>query len=60
MLVGQRSAAEYEVLVGELGLDIASMDAQSIFHMPIAASIVIDNILYQGKRLSPRRGAVND
>lgn len=56
MLVGQRSAAEYEVLVGRLGLGIASMDAQSTSHMLIVAFIGIGNILYWGKRLSSRRG----
>ncbi|MEM2006648.1 MAG: hypothetical protein QW154_03345 [Sulfolobales archaeon] len=56
MLVGQRSAAEYEVLVGRLGLGIASMDAQSTSHMLIVAFIVIGNAMYWSKRFSAKRG----
>jgi hypothetical protein len=56
MLVGQRAAAEYEVLVGRLGLGMASMDAQSTSHMLILAFIVIGNVVYWSKRLSSRRG----
>lgn len=56
MLVGQRSAAEYEVLVGRLGLGMAAMDAQSTSHMLIVAFIVIGNIVYWSRRLSSKRG----
>ncbi len=56
MLVGQRSAAEYEVLVGRLGLGIASMDAQSTSHMLIVAFIAIGNAIYWSKRVSSQRG----
>lgn len=56
MLVGQRSAAEYEVLIGRLGLGIASMDAQSTSHMLIVAFIAIGNVIYWGKRVSSKRG----
>ncbi len=56
MLVGQRAGAEYEVLVGRLGLGIASMDAQSTSHMLILAFIVIGNVVYWAKKLSSRRG----
>ncbi|MEM1961573.1 MAG: hypothetical protein QXY48_03810 [Sulfolobales archaeon] len=56
MLVGQRSAAEYEVLVGRLGLGIASMDAQSTSHMLIVAFIIIGNAIYWGKRVSSKKG----
>ncbi len=56
MLVGQRSAAEYEVLVGRLGLGIASMDAQSTSHMLIVAFIVIGNAIYWRRRISSKRG----
>lgn len=56
MLVGQRSAAEYEVLVGRLGLGIASMDAQSTSHVLIVAFILAGNAIYWSRRLSSKRG----
>lgn len=56
MLVGQRSAAEYELLVGRLGLGIASMDAQSFSHLLIIIFIIAGNIVYWSRRLSSKRG----
>lgn len=56
MLVGQRAGAEYEILVGRLGLGMASMDAQSTSHMLILAFIIIGNIIYWSRRLSSKRG----
>jgi len=56
MLVGQRAGAEYEVLVGRLGLGMASMDAQSTSHMLVLAFIVIGNVVYWSRRLSSKKG----
>ncbi|MEM3948837.1 MAG: hypothetical protein QXM76_04520 [Zestosphaera sp.] len=55
MLTGQRSAAEYELLVGRKGLGVASMDAQSLTHALILVFIVVGNVVYWGKRLSSKK-----
>lgn len=55
MLVGQRSAAEYELLVGRKGLGLASMDAQSLTHALILVFVVVGNITYWSKRLSSKK-----
>lgn len=54
MLTGQRSAAEYEVLVGRKGLGLAAMDAQSFAHALILVFIVIGNIVYFATRAKPK------
>jgi len=54
MLVGQRSAAEYEMLVGRKGLGLAAMDAQSMAHLLIIIFIVLGNATYWARRLSRR------
>jgi hypothetical protein len=50
MLTGQRSAAEYETLVGRKGLGLASMDAQSFAHALILVFIIIGNIIFLATR----------
>jgi len=55
MLVGQRSAAEYELLVGRKGLGIASMDSQSLSHFVILIFIIVGNIVYWSKRLEAKK-----
>jgi hypothetical protein len=54
MLTGQRSAAEYELLVGRKGLGIASMDAQSFAHGLILLFIILGNIVFAYAKLSKR------
>ncbi|PMB76178.1 MAG: hypothetical protein C0193_00105 [Candidatus Bathyarchaeota archaeon] len=54
MLTGQRSAAEYELLVGRKGLGIASMDAQSLAHGLILLFIILGNIVFAYTKLSKR------
>jgi hypothetical protein len=54
MLTGQRSAAEYELLVGRKGLGIASMDAQSFAHGLILVFIIVGNIVFAYTKLSKR------
>jgi len=56
MIVGQRGAAEYELLVGRKGLGIASMDAQSMSHLLIIVFIVLGNVVYWGMRVTSRGG----
>lgn len=56
MIVGQRGAAEYELLVGRKGLGIASMDAQSVSHVLLIIFIIAGNIAYWNRRLSSRGG----
>jgi hypothetical protein len=55
MLVGQRSAAEYELLVGRKGLGLASMDSQSLTHALILVFIAVGNVVYWSKRLSSKK-----
>ncbi|MEM2005675.1 MAG: hypothetical protein QW705_05380 [Zestosphaera sp.] len=55
ILTGQRSAAEYELLVGRKGLGLASMDAQSLTHALILVFIAIGNVVYWGKRLGGKK-----
>ncbi len=55
MLVGQRSAAEYELLVGRKGLGLASMDSQSLTHALILVFIAAGNVVYWGKRLRTKK-----
>ena len=54
MLTGQRSAAEYETLVGRKGLGLASMDAQSFAHALILIFIIIGNIILFATRSKPK------
>ncbi len=46
MLTGQRTAAEYEILVGRKGLGASSMDAQSFAHGLIVAFILLGNVTF--------------
>ncbi|MGI6631531.1 MAG: hypothetical protein ACOX5M_00610 [Bacillota bacterium] len=50
MIVGLRGSAEYELLVKEPGSAISGMDAQSLGHLLIAASIVIGTIQFLVKK----------
>lgn len=54
MLTGQRSAAEYETLVGRKGLGLASMDAQSFAHALILIFIIIGNVILFATRSKPK------
>lgn len=54
MLTGQRSAAEYETLVGRKGLGLASMDAQSFAHALILVFIIIGNVILFATRSKPK------
>jgi hypothetical protein len=46
-LSSQRGGAEYEKLVGKLGLGTQAMDAQSLIHLLAIAAIIMRNITYQ-------------
>lgn len=46
MLVGQRSAAEYELLVGRKGLGVASLEAQRSLHLLLLLVIILGNIIF--------------
>jgi len=46
MIVGQRGAAEYELLIGKPGSALAAMDAQSFAHGLVIAFIILGNVFY--------------
>ncbi|MGH7255238.1 MAG: hypothetical protein ACREI3_05615 [Nitrospirales bacterium] len=59
LIGGMRGAAEYEVLVGEKGLAVAGMDAQSATHFAIIVLVMLCNIFYfiirsSGGQVGPR------
>jgi hypothetical protein len=55
VIAGLRGGAEYEKLVGELGLGSAGMDAQSVAHLLVLALVALGNV---GHFLSrPNKGA---
>jgi hypothetical protein len=45
-IAGSTHAAQYELLLNEPGLTIASMDAQSIAHVVLVLFMILGNILY--------------
>ncbi|RLG85327.1 MAG: hypothetical protein DRO39_05885 [Thermoprotei archaeon] len=55
MVVGQRGAAEYELLVGKPGSAMAAMDAQSFAHGLIITFIILGNIFYWIIRLQKKQ-----
>jgi len=46
IVAGARHAAEYELLLGEPTLTIASMDAQSVAHVAIIVFMILGNVFY--------------
>ena len=46
LITGVRGGAEYELLVGKLGAGTRAMDAVSISHLFVIASIAVGNIIY--------------
>jgi hypothetical protein len=46
VIAGARHAAEYELLLGEPTLTIASMDAQSVAHLAIVFFMILGNLFY--------------
>ena len=46
VVAGSSHAAQYELLLNEPGLTIASMDAQSIAHLVLVLFMILGNILY--------------
>ncbi len=46
LIGGLRGAAEYEVLIGEKGLAVAGMDAQSVTHVVIVMLVMLCNVFY--------------
>jgi hypothetical protein len=56
LLGGLKGAAEYEKLIGKVGLATAGMDAQSIAHLIIIAFIALGNINYYLEKKRKREG----
>ncbi len=53
LLMGLKGAAEYELLLDDPGMAVAGMDAQSLSHLLVIATIVFGNIVYfVGKKQS--------
>jgi hypothetical protein len=57
LLIGLRSAAEYEGLLEAPGIATAQMDAQSAAHTVILVLIILGNISYLMDRKSKKKGA---
>jgi len=55
LLGGMKGAAEYEKLVGKIGLGRRGMDSQSISHLVIFVFILIGNIAYFSTRKKKKR-----
>jgi hypothetical protein len=54
MLTGQRSAAEYELLVGRKGLGIVSLEAQRFVQWVLLLFIILVNIMFAYVKLSKK------
>jgi hypothetical protein len=55
-VAGTRQAAEYQLLLGEPGIIVATMDAQSIAHLFSMALIIFTNIIFLTQRTSEEEG----
>ncbi|TAJ30362.1 MAG: hypothetical protein EPO64_03180 [Nitrospirae bacterium] len=55
LIGGLRGAAEYEVLIGQKGLAVAGMDAQSATHVAIIILVILCNTFYLMRRKSQGR-----
>jgi hypothetical protein len=55
-VAGTRQAAEYQILLGEPGPIVATMDAQSIAHIFAMLLIVVGNIMYFVQKSSTKDG----
>ena len=56
LLGGLKGAAEYEKLIGKVGMATAGMDAQSIAHLIIILFIVLGNINYYVEKKRKKEG----
>ncbi len=56
LLGGMKGAAEYEKLVGVMGLGTRGMDAQSVSHLMVFAFILIGNLAYFTLRALKEKG----
>ena len=55
LIGGLRGAAEYELLIGEMGTAMAGMDAQSATHFAIIILVILCNTFYFWTRRSSRQ-----